>query len=42
MPEWIRRTALDDILSVEFKTLTKTVLYRNLDRLHHDLTATVL
>jgi len=34
MPEWIRRTALDDILSVEFKTLTGTALYRNLDRLH--------
>jgi hypothetical protein len=34
LPEWIRRTALDDILSVEFKTLTETALYRTLDRLH--------
>jgi hypothetical protein len=34
MPEGIRRTALEDILSVEFKTLTETALYRNLDRLH--------
>jgi transposase len=34
MPGWIRRTALEDILSVEFKTLTESALYRTLDRLH--------
>ncbi len=34
MPEWIRRTALEDILNVDFTTLTEDALYRNLDRLH--------
>ena len=34
MPDWIRRTALDDILGVEFTTLNEDVLYRNLDQLH--------
>ena len=34
MPDWIRRTALDDILQTEFSTLRDDVLYRNLDRLH--------
>jgi hypothetical protein len=31
MPDWIRRTALDDILGVEFTTLNEDALYRNLD-----------
>jgi transposase len=34
MPDWIRRTALDDILGVEFTTLAEDALYRNLDKLH--------
>jgi hypothetical protein len=34
MPEWIRRTALDDILATDFSTLSDEALYRNLDRLH--------
>jgi transposase len=41
MKSWPRRGSirrlvrlLDDILSIEFKTLTETALYRNLDRLH--------
>lgn len=33
-PDWIRSTALDDILGVEFQTLAEDALYRNLDRLH--------
>jgi len=34
MPEWIRRTALADILGEDFSTLSDEALYRNLDRLH--------
>ena len=34
MPDWIRRTALDDVLGVEFTTLNEDALYRNLDKLH--------
>ena len=34
MPGWIRRTALDDILRVDFSRLVEDPLYRNLDRLH--------
>jgi transposase len=34
MPDWIRRTALADILGTEFSTLSDEALYRNLDRLH--------
>jgi transposase len=34
MPDWIRRTALADILGTDFQTLNDEALYRNLDRLH--------
>jgi len=34
MPDWIRRTALGDILGVDFAALADDALYRNLDRLH--------
>jgi transposase len=34
MPDWLRRTALGDILGTEFSTLTEDALYRNLDQLH--------
>lgn len=34
MPDWIRRTALGDILGVDFSKLDESSLYRNLDRLH--------
>jgi transposase len=34
MPDWIRRTALADILRTDFATLADDALYRNLDRLH--------
>ena len=34
MPDWIRRTALSDILRTDFRTLSDEALYRNLDRLH--------
>ncbi len=34
MADWIRRTALEDILGVDFQTLSDTALYRNLDRLY--------
>jgi transposase len=34
MPDWIRRTALADILRTDFRTLSDEALYRNLDRLH--------
>ena len=34
MPGWIRRTALGDILGVDFSPLVEDPLYRNLDRLH--------
>ena len=34
MPDWIRRTALADILGTNFTALSDEALYRNLDRLH--------
>ena len=34
MPDWIRSTAMADILSVDFSRLPDDPLYRNLDRLH--------
>jgi transposase len=34
MPDWIRRTALADLLATDFSTLNDEALYRNLDRLH--------
>jgi transposase len=34
MPDWMRRTALADILGVDFSVLHDDALYRNLDRLH--------
>jgi transposase len=34
MPDWIRRTAVADILGVDFSSLQDDALYRNLDRLH--------
>lgn len=34
MPDWIRRTALGDILQEDFSQLEDDSLYRNLDRLH--------
>ena len=34
MPDWMRRTALGDILGADFTTLADDALYRNLDRLH--------
>lgn len=34
MPDWIRRTALGDIVGEDFSTLKEDSLYRNLDRLH--------
>jgi hypothetical protein len=34
MPDWIRRTALGDILKQDFSNLQDEALYRNLDRLH--------
>ncbi len=34
MPEWMRRTALGDILGMDFAALNDEALYRNLDRLH--------
>lgn len=34
MSDWIRSTALEDILRVDFSTLSETTLYRNLDRLY--------
>ena len=34
MPDWIRRTALADILGTDFTDLSDEALYRNLDRLH--------
>jgi transposase len=38
MPNWIRSTALGDILGVDFSTLVDDPLYRNLDRLHPNRT----
>jgi transposase len=34
MPDWIRSTALADILGGDFSSLNDETLYRNLDRLH--------
>jgi transposase len=34
MPDWIRRTALGDILAADFTALADDALYRTLDRLH--------
>lgn len=34
MPDWIRRTAIVDILGEDFSELHENALYRNLDRLH--------
>ncbi len=34
MPDWIRRTALGDIVGRDFSTLRDDALYRTLDRLH--------
>jgi len=34
MPEWIERTALGDLLGVDFSELSDEALYRNLDRLY--------
>jgi transposase len=34
MPDWIRSTALSDILRVDFQVLAEDALYRNLDKLH--------
>jgi transposase len=34
MPNWIRNTALDDILGEDFSSLCEDALYRNLDRLY--------
>jgi hypothetical protein len=34
MPDWIRSTALADILHTDFQGLAEDALYRNLDRLH--------
>lgn len=34
MPDWIRSTALSDILQVDFEVLAEDALYRNLDKLH--------
>jgi transposase len=34
MPDWIRRTALGDLLGTDFAALSDEALYRNLDRLH--------
>lgn len=34
MPDWIRRTALGDILGEDFSELSEDALYRNLDSLH--------
>ena len=34
MPDWIRRTAIADILGEDFSALTEDPLYRNLDLLH--------
>lgn len=34
MPDWVRRTALADILGSDLTTLNDEALYRNLDKLH--------
>jgi hypothetical protein len=33
-PDWLRRTAVGDMLGTEFSTLTEDALYRTLDKLH--------
>ena len=33
-PDWLRRTAIGDMLGTEFATLTEDALYRTLDKLH--------
>ncbi len=34
MPDWIRRTAVADLLGADFRTLSDEALYQNLTRLH--------
>ena len=34
MPDWIRSTALDDLMGMDFEPLGEDSLYRNLDKLH--------
>jgi transposase len=34
MPDWVRRTAVGDILGIDFSKLDENKLYRNLDALH--------
>ena len=34
MPDWIRNTAMEEILGTDFSQLSDEALYRNLDRLH--------
>ena len=34
MPDWIRRTAMGDILGIDFSKLDENKLYRNLDAVH--------
>jgi transposase len=34
MPDWVRRTALAELLHADFRSLNDEALYRNLDRLH--------
>ena len=34
MPDWVRTTALDDLLGIDFELLGEDSLYRNLDKLH--------
>jgi transposase len=34
MPDWVRRTAISDILQTDFSLLNDENLYRNLDKLH--------
>lgn len=34
MPDWVRRTAIGDILGIDFLKLDENKLYRNLDALH--------
>jgi hypothetical protein len=34
MPDWVRRTAMGDILGTDFSNLDEDKLYRNLDALH--------
>lgn len=34
MPDWIRRTAMEDIMGMDFERLAEDALYRNMDKLH--------